>query len=144
MRVFLAWAVTAACVLVSCGGKVVLDTPSGTSTGTATGLAGNGGAGLGGGAGVGASFVNGGAGVGGGVGTGGGCPSCAEALVSGGPACNSSAYSTLQVCAGCSDTGNCEGVCGPNLCQDLAATGECMMCLQNGCAPELHACEQGD
>ena len=135
MKVFLAWMVPAAFGLAACGGKVVLDNGSG---------AGNGGAGNGG------SFGDGGAGGAGafggeGTGTGGSCvPTCAQALADGDEPCGGaalSAYTSLQLCAGCSDTGNCEGVCGASLCSEVASSATCTSCLQTSCSPELFACE---
>jgi hypothetical protein len=148
MKVFVAWAVPAAFVLAACGGKVVLDGASGTGVGGA----GVGGAGVGG-AGVGGGFSGGGAGFAGGSvgtsGTGGGTtdcvPTCAEALANGGMPCGGNAasnYQSLLVCAGCSDTGNCEGVCGASLCESLGSSSGCTGCLQAGCATELFDCEQ--
>ena len=114
-------------------------TPS-TGGGSGTGGIGNtGGTGFGG-------FGQGGLGAGaesGSGGFGGGCPSsCATALVNGGGPCGGeTAYAALKVCAGCNDMGNCEGVCGTNLCQELAVSSDCMSCMQDACAVELHACQ---
>jgi hypothetical protein len=143
MRVFWSWMVPAAFVVVSCGGKVVLDASAGaggfgTGTGTGTGLGG-----LGSVVGAGAAGAIGAAG---GVGTGGDCvPTCAQALAQGGVPCdNGNApgnYASLQKCAGCSDTGNCEGVCGSTLCGSIASSAECTTCLSTSCEMEFVACE---
>ncbi len=141
MRVFWSWMVPAAFVIVSCGGKVVLDGSSGvggSGTGTSTGGMGGVGSVIGAGA-------AGAIGAAGGVGTGGDCvATCAQALAQGGVPCNGTAagnYQSLQLCAGCSDTGNCEGVCGATLCGALASSAACTMCVATSCEMEYVACE---
>jgi hypothetical protein len=148
MRTLVAWTVTGALTLAACGGNVVVDGNSG-----GTGALGAGGVSptSGGGMGMG-GFTDVGVGPGGfagsDVGTGGcgGVQSCNDALLSGDMQCNQDSeavadYDSLQTCAGCTDTGNCEGVCGVTLCQGVAVDETCLSCLQTGCAAELFACQ---
>jgi hypothetical protein len=144
MRIFAAWMSTAVLALVACGGDVILD-----GTGS-TGAAGAGGGGFGGTGTCG--FGNGGtagSGSGGGGGAGGNAPNCPptcdQALNGGGEPCVSDGtaradYVQLRLCAGCSDVGNCEGVC-VNLCEALATDADCLMCLQSSCPSQLFACQ---
>jgi hypothetical protein len=141
MRILVAWTVTAAVALVACGGDVVVDEPSGGTGGFGTGgfhTSSTGG--FSSTVGTGGVFTD----VGGGPSCA-GPGSCSEALFNGGgiPCADGDLahYETLQSCGGCSDTGNCQGVCGATLCQFLGVDQTCLMCLQTACSPELFACQ---
>jgi hypothetical protein len=138
MRIFAAWTVTVALTLGACGGNVVVD-----GSGVGAGNAGVGASGAGG-AGSGASGMGMGAQGVAGSGNPGCAPTCAAALANGGVPCGGTAltdYQTLQSCAGCSDVGNCEGVCGGTLCDNGPATAACSSCVQSSCAAETFACQ---
>jgi hypothetical protein len=142
VRIFAAWTLTAALLLVACGGNVVVDGSPGSTSPYAAGGSGAGTSSVGVGAGQGVSVGGAGGAAGGG---GPGCvPTCFQALMSGGVPCSGESfgdYNQLLVCAGCSDTGNCQGVCGGTLCSHVAPSPDCFKCINDGCHPELHACQ---
>ena len=161
MRVFLSWMVPAVLVIASCGGKVVLDKSSGRRRRLRRGhgrqwvrrlrgqrvrrLRGQRVRRL---RGQRAPSAFGGSSAFTGTGAGGDCvPTCAQAVAEGGVPCGAGGsaladYNSLQKCAGCSDTGNCEGICGASLCESGPSSGDCTSCLQTSCAAELFTCEQ--